>query len=1763
MSDRHKTKKQLISELEQLRSQVAALKKEKTTAPICISDISQVDEIPAVCRIALCPEIKAVYQAIIRHPLAVTPNTEIPAVIQLMEQANSSYALVVEQGLVVGIFTERDLVKLISQRIPLQQLTVTAVMTQNLIAISIKELQDVVSVFKLMQKQQIRHLPVLNEVGNLFGLITMKTLRESIQPSDLLRLRRVEEVVVRQVIHAPPSCSLFQIVRLMAAEKVSCIVIAQTDQVGVILPVGIITERDIVRFHTLELNFYQTQAAMVMSTPLLPICSEDSLLQAYQLMNHHRIRRLVVCDQKGSLVGILTQRNILQAINPAEAYSVIQILRQEVDRLQNENMMLLQNCNRELQRQVKEAGDLLAEQIEQDHLLADLTQQINRFAKFSTNAESPNLLNVLNTKTSLTILVLVPLMSDRTRYQNYLSQDEENTYKILEFSSPKAALEECKIKMPDLLLVDYLLPDMTAKEFLLQLRQQTGKIVPPAIVITSFNSAQPVIEVLKSGAQDYLDKTNITPSKLHQTIKRVIWQEQLNQVSTWQQEQQELVSTTALHIRQFLDLNQILSATVNEVRRIFECDRVIVYRFKPDLSGVIVVESVADSTFSMLGWEIKDDCFQKHWIEAYRQGRICAINDIYTAPNINPCHIEFLANFQIRANLVVPILQGENLWGLLIAHHCTDPKHWKGTEIDFLSQLATQVGIGIQQAALVTQLQTELREHRETEVALQESEARFRNAILNAPMPIMLHAEDGEVLLINEVWREISGYSPKEIPTLRIWLNKSFRHQCHQFRVEIRQLYREKTRVSQGEYTIITKSQETRVWNFSSALLGEVPDGRRLVITTALDITEQQATLRERQQAELQLHESQQRLQLSLEAAKAGSWELNLLTQELIASDQYKVNLGLSPEANITYHQLVEELIHPHDRAIMQAFMRQALEQHNRYEVEYRCIWADGSIHWLMARGQAYYQADGTPYRMIGVTLDITDRKKIELELFHLTAELEERVAQRTAQLSQTNADLLQEIRNRQRIENALRESESRWRSLVENAPSFVLMIDREGQILFSHRTLPSFSQETTTGKNLHDYIIPEYQPVQKIAVEQVFRTGEPATFEVLGYKDALKTLVWYETRIAPIWQDGKISSAIVISNDITDRKVTEAALCKNQALLLEAQRIAHIGNWDYDLATGKITWTEELFYILNRNPLLGEPNYQENIQLYHPEDQEKLHLAVQKAITTGEPYKLILRILLPDNSIRYIKGIGQVGYNAKREITRLYGTAQDITDHIQAEQALRDSEARFKNAFNNAATGMSLVAPDGQFLRVNDALCEFIGYTEAELLATNFQAITHPDDLQLDLDYVQQILSSEIKTYQLEKRYFHKLGYTVWGLLSVSLLRNQEGEPLYFISQTQDITDRKRAEADLKEKNRRWRSLLDNVQLIVIGLDKQGLVEYVNPFFLKLTGYSEIEVLGKSWFDNFLPTKRKSEINTIFAEIIQGMNAHSYVVNQILTKTGEERIIAWSNTLLQDIRGNAIGLISIGEDVTERYKLERMKGEFVSIVSHELRTPLTSMQAALSLLSEQIVDPASETGQNVIQIAAEGVDRLVRLVNDILDLERLESGRIRLEKNCCDPAQVVKRAIDQIQEIANQAGVQLNTSIDCCSIYADGDRLLQVLINLLNNAIKFSSSGSTIWLQVELIQKLQDTYSFPQLQFSVKDQGRGIPADKLECIFERFHQVDASDSREKGGTGLGLAICQSIIEQHGGKIWVETILGQGSTFYFTLPIEEENFHGN
>ena len=349
----------------------------------------------------------------------------------------------------------------------------------------------------------------------------------------------------------------------------------------------------------------------------------------------------------------------------------------------------------------------------------------------------------------------------------------------------------------------------------------------------------------------------------------------------------------------------------------------------------------------------------------------------------------------------------------------------------------------------------------------------------------------------------------------------------------------------------------------------------------------------------------------------------------------------------------------------------------------------------------------------------------------------------------------------------------------------------------------------------------------------------------------------------------------------------------------------------------------------------------------------------------------------------------------------------------------------------------------------------------------------------------------------------------------------------------------------EAKASEERFRSLNAASPVGVFQTDTEGRVLYTNPRWQEIAGMTLEESLGDGWTNTIAPEDRETVVREWQAFARQGQTFS--LEFRFCNTRGEVRWVHARAATLRTEGGELRGYVGTVEDITERRAVDQLKDEFVSVVSHELRTPLTSIRGSLGLLASGRLGTLHEKGQRMLDIAVTNTDRLVRLINDILDIERIQSGKVAMQKQTCNAADLMTQAVEELRAMAEKAEVRLLVTPQAGQLWADPDRIVQTLTNLLSNAIKFSRPGSTVWLSAE-----------PQeghLQFAVQDQGRGIPADKLESIFGRFQQVDASDSREKGGTGLGLAICRSIVQQHGGQIWVESTLGEGSTFFVTLPV--------
>lgn len=353
--------------------------------------------------------------------------------------------------------------------------------------------------------------------------------------------------------------------------------------------------------------------------------------------------------------------------------------------------------------------------------------------------------------------------------------------------------------------------------------------------------------------------------------------------------------------------------------------------------------------------------------------------------------------------------------------------------------------------------------------------------------------------------------------------------------------------------------------------------------------------------------------------------------------------------------------------------------------------------------------------------------------------------------------------------------------------------------------------------------------------------------------------------------------------------------------------------------------------------------------------------------------------------------------------------------------------------------------------------------------------------------------------------------------------------------------------EKQVNELNRQKESVLNAVADGIFGTDSEGRVAFVNPAAARMLGATTTELVGRPVHEIVHEHRDDGESCTERCRVLRALLSRESSAGQdiFFRKDGSGFAIEFSVTPMTN-QGVAAGLVLSFRDISQRRELERMKDEFISTVSHELRTPLTSIRGALGLLSAGLLGEINPKASNLLRIAVSNTDRLVRLINDILDLERIESGRAPLHFRRSNLSELVQQAVETMTPMADAAQVKLAAEIDPIKMDVDSDRILQVLTNLLSNAIKFSPAESVVRIALEPKQE--------SVLLKVVDEGRGIPSDKLESVFDRFQQVDASDARQKGGTGLGLAICRSIVQQHGGRIWAERNLYQGSTFFVSLP---------
>jgi len=976
---------------------------------------------------------------------------------------------------------------------------------------------------------------------------------------------------------------------------------------------------------------------------------------------------------------------------------------------------------------------------------------------------------------------------------------------------------------------------------------------------------------------------------------------------------------------------------------------------------------------------------------------------------------------------------------------------------------------------------------------------------------------------------------------------------------------------------------------------------------------------------------------------------------------------GLTSAA-LDWERLREDGTHMPEEEWPSVIAKQTGQAQNNSLVCYRR--PDGSIMWGLVNVQPLFDGvTNVPTGFVTSVADISKRKQAEIEIVRLNVDLESRVSRRTAQLEVANKEI-----------------EAFSYSVAHDLRTPLSTID--GFCVLLERALPPGSDERA-------------QHFLSRIRSSVRRMGE--------LTDGLLSLARL-SRTSLIWSPVDISAEA----DGILRRLTEADPARDAAVTVEPGLVARadrallvqvlenlIANaWKFsskkprtEISVGRQDGAgTPAVYFVRDNGAGFDMAYVDKLfgtfqRLHAPEEftGSGIGLATVKRIITRHGGKIWAQSTVGEGSTFYFSlGGDQANVALGDEALEDLGMALAEPEPTLASPFSSDNDAfllkdqQFSNAFEHAAIGMTLIGIDSRRLKVNNAFCQMLGYSEAEMLARSIYDLTHPDDIGWDLEQRKRALAGEIESFHTEKRYIHKLGHTVWGYMSCSLVRDEDRKPIHFIAQVQDITERKQTEQVLREREERFRALTalssdwfweqdENFRFVEISGDAphvsgithtaygktpweldhvmsdrdwaehRAMLERHEVFrdfeairrdtlgrirYLSISGVPIFDEMGR--FTGYRGTGRdttewrritealrtsESQLREItdtvpawitYVDVEQNLRFYNRAYQEAFGLSHEEldgrplreilgdemyeiarpRIEEVLNgypvvyertqkTARGDMReyvinyfprygdgddeGKVVGFYSLANDITELKRIDRMKSEFVSTVSHELRTPLTSIRGSLGLISGGVAGQLPEAVKTLVGIAKSNCERLIRLINDILDIEKIESGKMTLDLQTVELKPLLEQAVAANEGYGAAKNVKLALLFDDdeqLQVRADSDRLTQVVTNLLSNAMKFSPNDGIVEIHV--------SRSVHQVRIEVRDRGPGIPEEFRKRIFQKFSQADSSDTRQKGGTGLGLNISRAIIERLGGSIGFDTRTGEGTTFFFELPEWEE-----
>ncbi|MGB3480135.1 MAG: PAS domain S-box protein [bacterium] len=748
------------------------------------------------------------------------------------------------------------------------------------------------------------------------------------------------------------------------------------------------------------------------------------------------------------------------------------------------------------------------------------------------------------------------------------------------------------------------------------------------------------------------------------------------------------------------------------------------------------------------------------------------------------------------------------------------------------------------------------------------------------------------------------------------------------------------------------------------------------------------------------------------------------------------------------------------------------------------------------------------------------------------------------------------------KVTETLRESEQKYRLLFEKMMNGValheIVLDQKGMPIDYVFLEVNSAFEHLTGlkrKNLIGKKVTETIPgIEKDPADWIGKYGKVALTdqEIRFEQYSLSLAKWYSV-LAFSPRKGLFAT---IFEDITERKRTEEEIAKTKIFLDRSLTSAPDGVFLID-KEGIFTCVNQAFLKMigyEEKDIVGKTIQEIVPKIVPPGSAKIIQQRAKKRLETGEP------IIGAEVELLNKKGTTiPVAYSAsgiKDEQGNVIGEVvflRDIAERKKWAGALRESEIKYKTLWESSLDGILFTDMDGNIVDVNDSLCNMLGFTKTEFMQLSYQALTPPEWTKSDKAQVEQLIAQGY-TKNHEKEYLRKDGTRIPIEISAWLTKNKEGKTIGMWGIVRDITERKQ----LAEKKEQILTLSHDL-ICIAGMD--GFFKYLNPAWERTLGYTTEELLSRPFLDFIHPDDHN--INDAEVEKLSKGEPSIGFENRYIHKDGSIRTISWTATPFEKEKL----IYCIGRDLTERKEaeenlkvlnnhlrhrtseLERSNKEleqFAYVASHDLQEPLRMVASYTQLLEQRYKDQLDEDARDFINFAVDGANRMQRLISDLLAYSRLGTRRKLFESTDCHT--VLGQALANLN-MAIQKNHALVTNDDLPTVMADKLQIVQLFQNLISNAIKFHSDEQPrIHISVE--EKVDEWI------FSIRDNGIGIESefkDRIFVIFQRLHTRD-----KYPGTGMGLAICRKIVERHGGRIWFDSALSKGSTFFFSIPKKEE-----